>query len=182
MNRLVLAAAVFASIAATAMGVKSIATPSGVSPSPNDLGSVEKADLVVVEKSDRTLVLYRNGRHLRAFPIALGSHSIGRKQRADDGKTPEGRYVLDRKDPASRHYKSIAISYPSAYDLEIARKQHRDIPTGAVVIHGQKPAFKYFSSLTRSLDWTDGSIALSNGDMDAVWAAVDAGTPIEIKP
>lgn len=182
MNRLVLAAAVFASVAATAIGVKSVATPSSGSSSRNGLVGIEKADLVVVEKHERTLVLFRNGRYIRAFPIALGNHSIGRKQRADDGRTPEGKYVLDRKDPTSDHYKSIGISYPSAYDIAIAKKQHRDIPTGAVVIHGQKPAFKYFSSVTRSLDWTDGSIALSNGDMDAVWAAVDAGTPIEIKP
>ena len=30
--------------------------------------------------------------------------------------------------------------------------------------------------------WTDGCIGLSDKDMDEVWAAVDPGTPIEIRP
>jgi len=31
-------------------------------------------------------------------------------------------------------------------------------------------------------DWTDGCIALSNAEMDALWEAVGDGTPIEIRP
>ena len=31
-------------------------------------------------------------------------------------------------------------------------------------------------------DWTAGCIAVSNDDMDVIWAAVPDGTPIEIRP
>lgn len=141
----------------------------------------EKADRVLVEKSDRLLLLYKNNSLIGAYRIALGGHPLGHKQQAGDERTPEGSYVLDHKDPASRYYKSIRVSYPNAYDMTLA--QQRGVPPGGeVVVHGQKRAFKYLAPITRKLDWTDGSIALSNSDMDKVWAAVDPGTPVEIKP
>jgi L,D-peptidoglycan transpeptidase YkuD (ErfK/YbiS/YcfS/YnhG family) len=31
-------------------------------------------------------------------------------------------------------------------------------------------------------DWTAGCIALSNAQMDEVWAAAPVGTPVEIRP
>jgi L,D-peptidoglycan transpeptidase YkuD (ErfK/YbiS/YcfS/YnhG family) len=34
----------------------------------------------------------------------------------------------------------------------------------------------------RLKDWTDGCIAVTNQEMDEIWAAVTDGTPIEIKP
>ena len=144
-------------------------------------GASEKADRVLVEKSDRLLLLYKNNSLIGAYRIALGGHPTGHKLREGDRRTPEGSYLLDHKEPAGKYYKSIRISYPNAYDRMLA--QGRGAPPGEeVVIHGQRPAFEYLSPLTRKLDWTNGSIALSNRDMDKVWAAVDPGTPVEIKP
>ena len=130
----------------------------------------------------RTTRVWRNGIHPGYdYPLALGGHPTGHKLREGDRRTPEGSYLLDHKEPAGKYYKSIRISYPNAYDRMLA--QGRGAPPGEeVVIHGQRPAFEYLSPLTRKLDWTNGSIALSNRDMDKVWAAVDPGTPVEIKP
>ena len=50
------------------------------------------------------------------------------------------------------------------------------------MIHGQKNGFGWAAWLVQELNWTDGCIALTNGDMDEVWGMVKNGTPIEILP
>jgi murein L,D-transpeptidase YafK len=50
------------------------------------------------------------------------------------------------------------------------------------MIHGQKNGLGWASFVAQHFNWTDGCVALSNTDMDKVWEAVDAGTPIEITP
>ena len=147
----------------------------------NPARASEKADRVLVEKSNRLLLLYKRSNLIGSYHIALGGHPTGHKQRDGDERTPEGNYLLGAKNPAGRYYKTINISYPNGYDMTLA--QDRGVaPGGDVMIHGQRKAFQYLSPVTQRLNWTDGSIALSNRDMDAVWAAVDPGTPIEIKP
>ena len=98
-----------------------------------------------------------------------------------DERTPEGRYVLDAKNSGSAFYRAIHVSYPDARDLAAARARGVE-PGGQIMIHGQKNGFGWLAPLTQLFNWTDGCIALSNADMDSVWAAVDAGTPIQIDP
>ena len=78
-------------------------------------------------------------------------------------------------------YKSIHISYPNAQDRQRAAQTGVD-PGGAIMIHGQPNGFGWLAFMTQAFNWTDGCIAVRNADMDEIWAAVDAGTPIEIKP
>lgn len=143
--------------------------------------AMEKADLVVVMKSSNTLNLYKNQRLIQAFPVVFGASPIGHKQQEGDERTPEGRYTLDFKKADSAFYKAIHISYPNAQDVESAKKRGVS-PGGAVMIHGQKNHFGWASFITQKFNWTNGCIALTNEDMEQVWQAVDAGTPIEIRP
>jgi murein L,D-transpeptidase YafK len=50
------------------------------------------------------------------------------------------------------------------------------------MIHGQPNKWGKFSFISQRFNWTNGCIALSDSDMDAVWNAVDPGTPIQIRP
>lgn len=143
--------------------------------------SGEKADRVVVEKGKRLLHLYKTGKLLVSYKIALGGEPVGAKQQQGDNKTPEGHYILDFKKPDSAYYKAIHISYPSAQDKENAGKLGVS-PGGDIMIHGQPNGYGWAAGMTQQFDWTLGCIALTNADMEAVWEAVDAGTPIEIKP
>lgn len=145
------------------------------------LGAVEKADRVVVVKSTNTLTLFKGGQALATYSIALGSNPVGPKQQAGDGRTPEGRYILDYKKSDSAFHKAIHISYPNATDMENAKNLGVS-PGGAIMIHGQKNHFGWASFNTQLYNWTKGCVALTNEDMDEVWQAVDAGTPIEINP
>ena len=62
-------------------------------------GEFPTADLVVIEKAARKLHLLHEGEIFRTFRIALGIRPVGDKQREGDFKTPEGRYLLDRRNP-----------------------------------------------------------------------------------
>jgi len=73
----------------------------------------QKADQVVVVKSERTLTLLAQGKVLRTYKVALGGTPVGPKEQQGDHKTPEGRYTLDRRNSKSRFYKSIHVSYPN---------------------------------------------------------------------
>lgn len=141
------------------------------------------ADRVVVDKSERRLRLIKAGQVVREYRIALGDAPAGHKIEQGDERTPVGDYVLDWRNPDSRFYKSIHVSYPNERDRFFARAMGHD-PGGMIMIHG-KP--NYISS-TRVLaeydrrDWTDGCIAVKNEEMDEIWAAVKYGTPIRILP
>ena len=143
--------------------------------------AVEKADHVVVSKSAKTLSLYKGEGLLASYPVVFGAHPVGHKQQEGDGRTPEGHYVLDQKNANSAFHRSIHISYPNKQNVESAKARGVS-PGGAVMVHGQRNGFGWAAFITQHFNWTSGCIALTNEDMDAVWEAVDAGTPIEIKP
>src|SRR5262245_23664463 len=85
------------------------------------LAYAEKADLVVVSKSESRLYLERAGKQFASFKVAFGGEPKGHKQEEGDERTPEGRYVLDAKNESSAFYKSIHISYPNAADRAAAK-------------------------------------------------------------
>jgi len=143
--------------------------------------SVQKADAVLVIKSERRLFLMNNGKPFASFRATFGMNPKGHKQQLGDERTPEGHYVLDYKNRNSKFYKSIHISYPNAKDRESARKRGVN-PGGEIMIHGQTNGWGWAFFVVQWFPWTDGCVALSNRDMDRVWEAVDPGTPIEIRP
>jgi murein L,D-transpeptidase YafK len=146
----------------------------------NALGA-EKADKVLVVKSESKLYLMRNEKVLIAFKAAFGANQKGHKQQEGDERTPEGEYILDYKKSDSAFYKAIHISYPNEVDKRRAREAGVN-PGGLIMIHGQKNGFGWFAWITQNFNWTDGCIAVSNTAMDEIWEAVNIGTPIEIKP
>lgn len=144
-------------------------------------GEVQRADFVLVDKSERRLYLYRKNRAFAAFPVAFGAAPTGHKQQEGDERTPEGRYTLDYKKADSGYYRAIHISYPNRRDVATARRRGVQ-PGGFVMIHGQKNGYGWASFLTQQFNWTNGCVALSDDHMETVWQAVAAGTPIEIRP
>ncbi|RWD73448.1 L,D-transpeptidase family protein [Mesorhizobium sp.] len=144
-----------------------------------DVLSQQKVDLVRVEKSNRQLQLIGGDKILRSYSIALGGDPVGQKHREGDERTPEGRYMLDWRNPNSVAHKSIHISYPNADDIAAAKALGVE-PGGAIMIHGQPNGFGWLGRLLQMVDWTDGCIAVTNADMDEIWTMVADGTPIEI--
>ncbi|MDX8531062.1 L,D-transpeptidase family protein [Mesorhizobium sp. VK25A] len=140
----------------------------------------QKIDLVRVEKSRRQLQLISGDKVLRSYSIALGGRPVGHKRQEGDERTPEGRYVLDWRNPNSVAHRSIHISYPNVDDTAAAKARGVD-PGGFIMIHGQPNGFGWLGRLLQMVDWTDGCIAVTNADMDEIWTMVADGTPIEIR-
>lgn len=138
------------------------------------------ADAIMVYKADRVLMLLKRGEILAQYPIALGADPIGHKIREGDRRTPEGRYYIDWRNPISRFYRSLHISYPNQSDL-ISAQLAGTHPGGMVMIHGM-PSAPELRWLHTDGDWTDGCIAVTNEAMDQIWDAVADGTLIIIKP
>ena len=77
---------------------------------------------------------WRGGR-LRTYPVGLGFAPEGHKQFEGDGRTPEGAYTIDRRNPDSLFHLSVGISYPNEADIAFAEAQGKS-PGGDIFIHG----------------------------------------------
>ena len=104
---------------------------------------------MVVSKQRREMVLLRGESVLRTYRIALGREPVGPKRQEADGRTPEGRYIIDRRNAKSKYHLSLHISYPDAADVARAREAGVD-PGGDIMIHGLKDGVR------RDGDWTQG--------------------------
>ncbi|MGH6652261.1 MAG: L,D-transpeptidase family protein [Sphingopyxis sp.] len=137
------------------------------------------ATRLLVDKSDRLLIAYRGDREIARYTgIRFGDAPEGHKRFEGDERTPEGRYTINGRNPASAYHLSLRISYPNAADRAYAKAQGR-APGGDIFIHGQP---NRWPGPTLTTDWTDGCIALSNPEIEQLWALVPDGTPITIRP
>ncbi|KMW58874.1 ErfK/YbiS/YcfS/YnhG family protein [Candidatus Rhodobacter oscarellae] len=130
---------------------------------------------VVVWKDARKMRLYHHDKVLEEYEINLGFAPSGHKNFEGDGRTPEGRYLIDRRNPNSRFHLSLGISYPNVRDIAAARVAGKD-PGGDIFIHGRP------NPLKRDEDWNWGCIAVSNREMEWIYAMVRNGTVIDIYP
>ena len=132
---------------------------------------------IVVHKSQRKMYLLHNGRTLKSYDIDLGFAPEGHKQFEGDGRTPEGRYIIDRRNPDSEFHLSLGISYPNVHDKMTANEAGKS-PGGDIFIHGgprkgideDKP------------DWTYGCIAVTDREIEQIYAMVKDRTVVDILP
>lgn len=139
------------------------------------------ADKVLVVKSERRLYLLRGAAVLASYRVALGRQPVGTKLYAGDARTPEGTYRLGGRNPASRFYRSIGISYPDPVDSARARALGRRAG-GDIMLHGLPNERPGWGEEHWMFNWTSGCIAVTNAEMDEIWRSVADGTPIEIRP
>lgn len=136
-------------------------------------------DHIVVSKSKRVLELRAKGEILKRYRIALGFTPQGHKTASGDGRTPEGLYWIDRRNPRSEYFLSVGISYPNAEDMARARALGVR-PGGDIFIHGQPMRPREVAAAKGKKDWTAGCIAVANGEIEEIWAMTPLGTPITI--
>ena len=117
---------------------------------------------IVVHKAARTLIVYRGDRMERHYPVALGKNSTADKAVEGDEATPLGEFYICAKNPRSKFFLSMCMSYPNAEDAErglaanlitpaehaaiLAALARRALPPqhtrlgGEIYIHGQPAA------------------------------------------
>lgn len=131
---------------------------------------------IVVQKKARRLFLFSGKKLIKKYRIHLGFSPEGDKSFQGDGRTPEGSYYIDRRNPRSSFYLSLGISYPNARDRAEAAALGRS-PGGDIFIHGQRRPGD-----PKGPDWTAGCIAVKNHEMREIYVMVKNGTRIDINP
>jgi murein L,D-transpeptidase YafK len=165
---------------------------------PRNNGKSEVQFRILIKKGERKLYLYRMENKeetlKKTYQIALGNNPTGTKRRQGDGATPEGDYYITHKNPRSRFYLSLGLSYPNISDADAGLKagliskreyeaiagaiRQKDKPPqntrlgGDIFIHGGG---------TRN-DWTLGCIALGNEEMRALFDLLPVKTSVKIIP
>jgi murein L,D-transpeptidase YafK len=136
-------------------------------------------DYLLVDKSERLMIGYAGGQPVKAWRgLQFGDQPAGHKQFEGDERTPEGRYVIEGRNPGSAFHLSLKVSYPAPADRAYADANGRS-PGGNIFLHGQ-PNGLPFGRMPG--DWTDGCIALSNAEIEELWRIVPDGTVIEMRP
>lgn len=120
------------------------------------------------------MYLFHGNQVLRAYDIDLGFAPAGDKQVEGDGKTPEGEYLIDRRNPDSKYHLSVGIDYPNLDDVAEAQALGQSAG-GDIFIHGEGT----LKSILRP-DWTWGCIAVTNDEIEEIYSMVGDGTPISI--
>jgi murein L,D-transpeptidase YafK len=138
-------------------------------------------DSIQVYKSKRKLMFFRNGDVSGEFRISLGFHPKGKKRYEKDGKTPEGLYEIDGKNPKSVAHKNLGISYPNQTDRLFAMRAGKKTG-GDIKIHGLLKKYSKLGKLHRFYDWTAGCIAITDEEVDYLYENTAVGTPIRILP
>lgn len=133
---------------------------------------------VVVNKGARRMYLLHNEQVLKEYDIDLGFAPAGDKRIKGDGKTPEGTYWIDRRNPNSSFHLSLGISYPNSKDIAEAKAMGKE-PGGDIFIHGEPNRNR---RKARNPDWTAGCIAVKNEEMEEIYAMVTDWTPIALRP
>jgi len=140
-----------------------------------------KIDSIVVIKHLRQMSVYRHDTLLKIYRVALGDTPVGHKHFEGDEKTPEGLYTIFDKNPNSVCHKNLGISYPNDADRAYARKAGRAVG-GDVKIHGLLNGQGYIGSAHLLDDWTNGCVAVTDEEIDELYAHTPVGIPINILP
>lgn len=131
--------------------------------------------LIEVHKADRKMFLIHDAKVLKVYDIQLGGNPIGPKHFEGDKKTPEGAYTISQRNAKSTYHLSLRISYPNDADRAYAKAAGKE-PGGDIMIHGQ-PGWTKVDG-----DWTVGCIAVTDKQIEEIYAMVTPGTPIHIFP
>lgn len=133
---------------------------------------------IVVNKSAGRMYLLHHEEVLKDYEIDLGFAPKGPKRFEGDGKTPEGTYIINRRNPNSAFHLSLGISYPNNADRAYARARGKS-PGGDIFIHGKPNTNK---KLAKGENWTAGCIAVKNREIEEIYAMVRNGTLITLRP
>ena len=138
-------------------------------------------DSMAIHKAERQLLIFSKEQLVKTYNVALGLNPVGKKEVEGDFKTPEGSYHIDGKNPLSAYHKSLGISYPNEDDIaraqELGQRPGGDIKIHGLMKHMNNPGKAHIKS-----NWTSGCIAVTDEEIDELYAQVKTGTPVFIAP
>lgn len=141
---------------------------------------------IVVDKSSYELYVYDAQGWYATYPVVFGNKSLADKKMEGDRNTPEGTYRIVAKRVHEKWSRFLSLDYPTREDIAKfeERKRRGEVPRnaspgGGIGIHGVWPHEDFV--IDRYNNWTNGCIALKNGDVQELYAYIAVGTPITIR-
>ncbi|MBC7714919.1 MAG: L,D-transpeptidase family protein [Rhizobacter sp.] len=164
----------------------------------NVFASAEVKYLHVIKSARKLELIGNDDKVIKTYKVMLGRNPEGAKSEEGDNKTPEGTYTLDIKHENSDFHRAFHISYPNLKQ-KMKAKLHGKDPGGEIMLHGLPNNFLEMSdylnkiglgSLSDDLiraglvkyDWTNGCIAVTDAEIEEIFAMVDIPTKIVIEP
>ena len=156
---------------------------------------------VVVDSPAQVLHVLRGAERLQTFDdIAIGRNGTTADKRAGDGRTPIGQYRVLAIRESTRFHRFVWLSYPTAVqarrahargDLPVAARraiEHADdggrpppqdtVLGGYIGIHGVGAGDP---AVHEDFNWTEGCVALTDAQIDALLRHITVGTAVEIR-
>lgn len=165
------------------------------------IAKIEKPKLVI-NRIDYKLHLYIDTILIKTYNIALGGNPKYSKQTREDRYTPVGDYFICSKKNTTGLGKVLILNYPSLEDAVrglrdglISEKEFQLIQEsyykkecppmdtklgGYVKIHGNGKFDFILRNLPFVFNWTDGSIAVNNSEIEELYETCPIGTPVYI--
>ena len=158
---------------------------------------------IVIDRSNYTLELFSDTMLVKKYKAVFGKNRNKMKTSANDFVTPSGDFQICKIDTNTQFHKFLQINYPNTRDAAEALKdkyiskaehdliinkltQHECPPENTALganigIHGTGKYNFIFKNLPFIFNWTNGSISVSNENIDELYNVVKIGTPVRIK-
>lgn len=158
---------------------------------------------IVVDRTNYTLSVYEDTVFIKSYRASFGRNLSDKKKLNEDGATPVGLYKICSINSNHTYHKFLKLNYPNLDDASealrksiITQKQFNQLKFefyyedctnaetvlgGNIGIHGIGRLNPIFKNLPFVYNWTDGSIALCNEDLDEILSVIKVGTQVVIK-
>ena len=157
---------------------------------------------LVIDRTNYRISLYSNKILVKTYKAVFGKSSGTIKSSVDDNITPIGDYKVCAIDTLNKYHKFFHLDYPNERDAAEALKQGyifddefntiilaakknecppKETKLGSEIgIHGIGTYNIIFKNLPFPFNWTNGSIAVSNENIDELYSVIKVGTPVKI--
>jgi hypothetical protein len=93
-------------------------------------------------KDEKAVELYARApggtwKFVHRYRVLAASGKMGPKLRQGDKQVPEGIYSIALLNPASKYHVSLRVSYPNAFDRQMAQQDGRSELGGDIMFHGK---------------------------------------------
>jgi len=135
---------------------------------------------LIIDKKEHSCYVIDKGALVQDLLIEMGVNYLNDKNRKNDNATPEGSYYISGKkeNAESYNHKTIVLNFPNNEDKARFYKAFQDKEIPDLDVLSYKLTIHGYGG--KGYNWTDGSIALSNKDMDILYSKVKIGTRVVI--
>ena len=157
---------------------------------------------IQIDRKKYTLDLYSDTILVKSYHVVFGRNSSAHKTYTNDDATPVGRYEICGIYAEYKYHKLLRLNYPNKKDasealqMKFISKNDYDKIIDAIESGNCPPVIKadlvigiqgigkldfIFKNLPFVYNWTNGSIAVCNEDIDEIYSATSIGTEVVIK-